>query len=89
MYNYPNTSMAVAESYGKMVLLSVRVVRTVYVLLYMMSRRTNGRVVQPKVGAALRQGGCVCVHPLAPLVRIPHERRELRGNALARDSKLP
>ena len=45
MYNYPNTSMAVAESYGKMDLLSVRVVEAVYVLLYMMSRGTNERVV--------------------------------------------
>ena len=54
MYNYPNPSMAVAESYGKVGLLSVRVARTVYVLLYEMSRRINGRVVGPKVWAALR-----------------------------------
>ncbi len=51
MCNHSNMSTAVAETHEK-IQTSVRVVRTVYVSLYMMGGRTNGRGVRTKVGAA-------------------------------------
>ena len=59
-----------SECYKKMALLSVRVARTVYVLPYMMGRRTS----------AHRGGGCTDTRgmqaPFVCPVRMPHARKE-------------